>query len=142
MFGDTVLAAEQRYLLFLALWGIAAFVLGAIPVLVARVRRSPSPLLMHFGLQLALWGLAEAVVAGVRYRGLMVRDLASTIRLERWTWYTSGFETGIVLLGLMIAIGAWISGRRLAGVGTGLAIAAHGAALLVLDLQLLAVLSK
>jgi hypothetical protein len=142
MWADTVLAAEQQYVVYLAVWGAAAFILGATGALVSRRRAGASPLLLHFALQMALWGGAEALVALARWRSVAMRDVAAASRFERWTWYTAGLETGVVLVGLCIAVCAWLLGRRYGGVGAGVAIAAHGIALLILDLRLLAILSR
>jgi hypothetical protein len=135
MYADALLAAEQRHLLVVGIWGVASCVAGIILLLLIRLRRHTSPLLLHFALQMTLWGMAIAASAAIRWTGVSMRDVSGAARLDRMLWFSSGVEIGIAATGFAIAATAWMVARRLAGVGAGLAIAAQGLALMVLDLQ-------
>ncbi len=138
MYADTLLGAEQWHLLGIAIWGIASLLTGGILLAVMRVKHNASPLLVHFCLQMSLWGAALAATSAVRWFGLGLRDVSAATRLDRMLWFSSGLEIGIAATGVAIAATSWLVARRLAGVGAGLAIAAQGLALMVLDLQLIA----
>lgn len=140
MWADVVFGAEQRHALTLAIWGALALVCGAGTAALARKRSASAGLLLHFGVQMALWGAAELVVAGVRGRALALADQSHAIGLERWAWFTVGLETGLLLAAATLAVAGWVFGRRLSAVGAGTAIAAHAMVLIAIDVQLIRML--
>lgn len=142
MWSDTLLRAEQLHLLRLVLWGAGSVLAGGVLLLVLAVRRTRSPLLMHFAVQTVAWGAVSLAMAGYRWSGLGLRDHASAVRLDRVLWLNIGLEAGYVGVGATLAIVGWVLGRRLAPVGAGLAIMLQGLALALLDLQLVSHLSR
>ena len=136
MWADSFLALERAHLARLALWGGASLIAGAILLAVVR-RPARSPLLFHFALQTALWGAIDLAFAAVGWNGLALRDLQSAARLDRFLWLNLGLDAGYVGIGTAIAGTSWVLGRRLGGVGAGVAIVVQGMALLVLDARFL-----
>jgi hypothetical protein len=92
-------------------------------------------LLKSFAIQTAAWGILIGGVAGIWWNAVALRDLAGAARLERTLWLTMGLDIGCLAVGVVLAVTAWLSSRRLGGVGAGTAIAIQGLALLVLDMQ-------
>lgn len=145
MWSDALLIAERNHLLRLLLWGAACVVVGTALLLFSVVTRSAddrSPLLRHFAIQLAGWGLAELVIGVWRWQGLAYRNLASYTGFDRQLWLNVGLDVGYVGVGVAIATTAWLAARRLGPVGAGLGVAAHGLALLLLHSMLLGVLAR
>jgi hypothetical protein len=137
VWSDQLFVAEQRQLVATLGWGLVSLVAGMIVLAVARGRGSRSPLLTHFGVQMATWGSAIALVAFGQYRALGLRDLASATRLDRFAWFAAGLEVGIILVGMVITLMSWRPAPKLGGVGAGLAISTQGLALLILNLHLI-----
>jgi hypothetical protein len=143
MWADTLFAAERQHVLSLGIWAVAAMLIGgSVYALFVRPRQDASPLLHSFALQLAAIGTLVLLLAVYRWGGLRMRDIAAATQLERATWFGAGLEMGLALAGVMLAAAGWWISRRLALVGAGVALATHAAALLVLDLRLLAVLAR
>jgi len=136
VFADSFLALERAHLVRLAVWGAASAFLGLVLLLLAR-RPARSPLLFHFGLQTALWGAIDLAFVVAGWQGLALRDLQGAARVERLLWLNLGLDVGYVGIGATIAIAAWILGRRLGGVGAGIAIVVQGLALFLLDARFL-----
>lgn len=139
MWADALLAAERAHVLRLALWGGVSVLVGtALFALFAWNARDRSrlPLLWHFGIQTAAWGLVDLVIAAIAWRGLELRDLAGATRLDRFLWLNIGLDVGYVGIGATIAITGWLTGRKLGMVGAGIAIVIQGLALALLDLYL------
>lgn len=136
MWADSFLALERAHLARLALWGGASLVAGA-TLLAVVWRAARSPLLFHFGLQTLLWGAIDLAFAAAGWNGLALRDLQSAARLDRFLWLNVGLDAGYVGIGGAIAATSWILGRRMGGVGAGLAIVVQGLALLALDARFL-----
>ena len=136
MFADSFLALERAHLVRLAVWGGASLFVGLVLLLLAR-RPVRSPLLFHFGLQTALWGAIDLAFVVAGWQGLALRDLQGAARVERLLWLNLGLDVGYVGIGATIAIAAWILGRRLGGVGAGIAIVVQGLALFLLDARFL-----
>lgn len=142
MWADALLAAEREHVLRLALWGGASILVGT--ALFAQFAlfagnagdRARLPLLRHFGIQTAAWGLIDLIIAVIAWRGLELRDLASATRLDRFLWLNIGLDVGYVGIGATIAITGWLTGRKLGMVGAGIAIIVQGLALALLDLYL------
>ena len=106
------------------------------------VRRARSPLLAHFALQMAIWGVALAVIAAIDWRGLHVRDLSGATHLDRMLWLNIGFDCGFVGMGAVLAACARFLTRNAAALGAGVGIMVQGLALLLIDLQLAAAISR
>ena len=142
MWADALYLAERNHLLRLVVWGAACVLAGTLLVLVLTVRRSRSPLLLHFAVQTAAWGLVELVLALVAWSGLAYRDLAGFTWLDRFLWLNLGLTVGCVAVGLTLAVAGWRLGRRLELVGAGTGVVVQGLALLVLDAYLLGVMRR
>jgi uncharacterized protein DUF6992 len=142
VWADTLLRAEQQHLLRLLVWaGLSVLAATALATILV-VRRIQSPMLKQFATQTGLWGVVIGAVAAVNLRAAHLRDLAGAARLERLVWTNVGLDTGYVAVGAVLAIAAWFLVRRLSVVGAGMGIALHGLALLVLELQFAAVVSR
>lgn len=137
-FASDLLELEKLHLLKLSIWGALSVLLGTLLVAALRMRRTESPLLLHFGIQSAAWGGIDLLIVWWAARGLELRDYAGAVRLDRFLWFNVGLDVGYVLLGLTLAICGWKLGRKLGLVGAGLGIIVQGLALFVLDLQLTA----
>ncbi|MEK0431016.1 MAG: hypothetical protein RL139_820 [Gemmatimonadota bacterium] len=133
---DTLLAAEQLHLLKLSAWAALSIVVGTALVTALRVRRVDSPLVTHFAIQCATWGLVDLAIVLWARRGLALRDLAGAVALDRFLWLNIGLDLGYVLAGATLALLGWRLGRRLGLVGAGLGVVVQGLALTLLDLQL------
>lgn len=142
MWADSFLRAEQHHVLSLLLWAgltvVSATVLGV--TLVAQ--RRASPLLARFATHLALWGLVAALVAGVEWHGLHLRDVASATRVERLMWLRIGFDLGFIGMGAMLAAAGRVIARRPGAIGAGMAIIVHGLALFAIDVQFASSVSR
>lgn len=139
MWADALLAAERAHAHRLLLWGLASVVVGLAVLVVAR-RRERSPLLFHFALQTALWG---AVIGAFGVRApTELRDVAGATRLDRLLWLNVGLDAGYAAVGATLALAAWTLGRRLGGVGAGVAIVIQGLALLLLDARFILVIER
>ena len=142
MWADTLFRAEQQHLLRLLLWAATSIVGGTALGVLTAIRRMRSPLLTHFAMQTAVWGMLIGGLAALRWSTTSLRDLAGAARLERTLWLTMGLDIGCVAAGAVLAFAAWIFSKRLGGVGAGTAIAIQGLALLVLDMQFASTVSR
>jgi hypothetical protein len=142
VWSDTVLSAEQQHLLRLFLWAGLSIVAATIVAVVLVARRVHSPLLKHFAIQMAAWGIAIALFAGVSWSQLHLRDLSGAARLERLVWASAGFDVGIVAVGTTLFVAGRLMSRSVAAAGAGTAIVVQGIALFLLDLQFAAVISR
>lgn len=133
MWADTLLTAERTHLIRLFVWAGASIVVGAILVGTLSHRRIRAPLLHHFGLQTAAWGLIDLALGAWAWRGLQLRDYDGAIALERILWLNVGLDVGYVGVGVALALAGWLLGRRMGLLGAGLGVVAQGMALLVLD---------
>ena len=142
MWADSFLRAEQQHALLLLLWSGLSVLGGTAIALLLVAQHRASILLASFAKQLALWGLAIAVIVALERHGLRVRDVASATRVERLLWMRIGFDVGIVGMGTILTI----AGRRLAprrgAVGAGIAIAVHGMALFIVDAHFASMVSN
>ena len=91
---------------------------------------------------MAAWGSVVGIIGALGWRGAYLRDVAAATRLERLVWMNVGLDVGYVAIGATLAAAAWMLGRRLGGVGAGVAIAVQGTALLLLELQFAATISR
>jgi hypothetical protein len=142
VWADTLLSAERQYVARTLAWAALSIVAGTAVAVILAGRRIRSPLLSQFALQLAGWGLVLGAIGALEWQGLHLRDLAGAARLERATWLRVGFDVGLIGMGAVLAGTSRALGRSLAGIGAGAGIAVQGAALLVIDLQLAAVVSR
>ena len=141
MWADALLAAERAHAHRLLVWGLACVVVGLAVLAVAR-RRERSPLLFHFALQTAAWGAVDLAIALAAARGLALRDVSGATRLDRLLWLNVGLDAGYAAVGATLALAAWTLGRRLGGIGAGVAIVIQGLALLLLDARLILVIER
>lgn len=142
MWADTLFHAEQQHLLRLFLWAGLSILGGTAAAVTVAARRVRSPLLAHFAIQMAAWGTVIGVIAGVAWRGVHYRDVSGAARLERFLWMNIGLDMGYVAVGAVLGITAWALGKRMSGIGAGTAIVVQGAALLLMDLQFAAAVSR
>lgn len=136
MWADTLLAAERAHLLRLAVWAAGSILVGTAIIAALRLKGRASPLMLHFGVQSAAWGVVDLLIAWAANGSLALRNLGSARQLERVLWFNAGLDGGYLAVGLCLAICGWVMGRRLGLVGAGVGVVVQGAALLVLDLIL------
>lgn len=139
---DTLLQMEQLHLLKLQVWAVLSIVAGSGILALLRVRRTESPLLSHFAIQSAAWGVVDLGIVLWARQGLHLRDLADAVTLDRFVWLNIGLDVGYVAVGVTLALLGWRLGRRLGLVGAGLGVVLQGLALTVLDLQLAAAIVR
>ena len=142
MFADTLFHAEQLHLLRMMIWAGLSVLAGTGIATLLTMRRIRSPLLAHFALQMAAWGVVIGAITAIEWRGLAVRDLAAATRLDRMLWMNIGLDVGYVAVGATLALTAWLVAKRIAAVGAGVGIVVQGMALLVLHLQFTAAISR
>jgi hypothetical protein len=141
MWSDTLLLAERGALLRLAVWAAASIVAGTGVLAAMSVRRLRSPLLEGFAVQTVLWAAVALARVVEGMAALAPRDLAAATRLDRWVWFLTGLDVGLIAVGAALAIAGWFLGRRLGVVGAGIALLVQGAALFALDAQFATILS-
>jgi hypothetical protein len=142
VFADTLFRAEQQHLLRLFVWCGLSILAGTALAATLAVRRIRSPLLTHFATQMAIWGGVLGALSIMRWTTLAMRDLSGAARLERLVWLNIGLDVGYVGIGAALAVAAWKLGRRAGLLGGAIAVAIHGLALVVIDLQFAAVISR
>jgi hypothetical protein len=142
VWADAILSAEKLHLTRLMAWAALSVLAATVVFVLLAARRIRSPLLEHFALQAAGWGVAIAVIVFIEWRGLHLRDVSGMARLERTLWMNIGLDIGYVGLGVTLALAGRLMGRRLAAVGAGLGIVLQGLALLLLDLQFAVLVSR
>lgn len=123
-------------MLRLALWSGASVAIGALLLLYLAWRRADAALLRHFAIQAVLWGVINAALIAVAWRGIALRDFASAQVLVNYLWLNIGLAAGYVLVGATLAIASWRLGPRAAGIGAGVGIILQGAMLFILDVRL------
>jgi hypothetical protein len=142
VWADTILHAERQHLLRLLLWAALSIVAATGLAAMLTARRVRSPMLVHFAIQMAVWGSLVGGIAAVRLSVATLRDVSGAARLERLVWMNVGLDAGYVAVGAVLALTAWVLARKMAAVGAGIAIIVQGLALLLLNLQFAAVVSK
>ena len=131
MWADTLLSAEQAFLLRFLIWGAASAALGLGILATEVLRRARSPLLEHFAIQIALWG-ALAVILALLWRWRAdLRDYAGAARLVRVIHVMLALDAGIIGAGAALAVRGWRQGR-IGSVGAGAGMLAQGLGWLVL----------
>jgi len=142
VWSDTLLTAERQHLLRLLLWAALSIVAGTLVMVMLAARRARSPLLSHFAIQLVAWGIVFGTIAAVRWQGLHLRDLSGAARLERMTWLNIGLDAGYVAVGVTLVVAGRALGKRTSMIGAGAGVILQGLALLLLDLQFAALVSR
>jgi hypothetical protein len=142
VWADSVLNAERQYVARLLAWAALSIIAATVIAVMLAARRIKSPVLKHFALQLGGWGFVLGLIGTMAWQGLHLRDLAGATRLERVTWMRVGFDAGVIGMGAVLAGASRWFGRSLAGMGAGAGLALQGAALLVIDLQLVSAVSR
>ena len=137
MWADTLLLLERGHLLRLLVWGAASVVSGTLLLTYLTWKRETAPLLRHFAIQRAAWGIVIAAICLVGWRGLELRDFAGLQRLLNLLWLNVGLNGGYVAVGVTVALLGWKLGRKAGLVGAGLGVIVQGLALLLLDLRLI-----
>ncbi len=142
MWADTLFRAEQQHLLRLLFWaGLSIIGATAVGVVIAT-RRVRSPLLAHFAVQMAVWGVIIGAASAIGWHTVHIRDLSGAARLERFLWMSLGLDVGFAAVGTVLAGAGWFFARQLSAVGAGVGIVVQGMALLLIDLQFAVVVSK
>jgi hypothetical protein len=142
VWADLVLRAEREHAIVLLVWAALSLIMATASLVLAKAGRQQSSVLGGFASQLAMWALAIGVVGIVEWNQLTMRDLAAATRLERLMYARAGFDVGIIGAGGVLAGASHILARSARGLGAAAAIAAHGLALLVIDLRLIAAISR
>lgn len=142
MWADTLLQAEQQHLLRLLLWAALSIIAATAIATTIAVRRLHSPLLTHFALQMALWGIGVGVIAAVEWHGLHLRDVSGSARLERLLWMNIGMDAGFVGMGAVLGFCGRVLARNIGAIGAGVGIVVQGLAMLLIDLQFAAIVSR
>jgi Family of unknown function (DUF6992) len=142
VWADLVLRAERNHADELLAWAALSLVMATASLVLTKGRRGRSPLLAAFGSQLAVWAVVIGAVGAIELQRLTMRDLSSATRLERITWARAGLDVGIVGIGLVLGGASHVLARSQRGWGAAAAIVASGLALFVIDLRLLAVISR
>ena len=142
MWADTLETLERLHLVRLLVWAGASMLTGTALLAWLRAGDRHSPLLRHFAIQSAAWGVVDAVIAGIALRGIAPRDVASATRLDRILWLNIGLDAGYVFVGITVVVAGWRLGRRLGLMGAGLGVVVQGGALALLDLMLAAQISR
>lgn len=142
MWADQVLAFEKAHLARLLLWGVASVVTGVGCWVYARVQSQEQPFLRHFAIQTGAWGAIDALLALGARPGLALRDYDGLTNLDRFLWFNCGLDVGYIAVAVTLALCGWKLAKSRALLGAGVAIGIQGAALLLLDLRLAALLME
>jgi len=147
VWSDVLQHAERMHLLRLCLWGALSTLAGTTVLVLGRQR---SAFLRSFGWVCGLFGVLELLIAGAAYRGTPLRDIAGATRLDRMAWLQLGLFLGLAAVGVTLAASPRVMRMRadpssdtmLPAVGAGMAITLHGLALTILQLLLIADISR
>ena len=135
--GDSLLSLERDHLVRLSVWAVASLVVGlAALVLAPRLQSHALSFWQHFGIQSAAWGVVDLLIVAAAWNGLVARDLAGAIALDRFLWLNIGLDVGYAMVGITLVVFGVRSPRRPGLIGAGLAVIFQGVALAVLDAQL------
>jgi hypothetical protein len=142
MWADQVLAFEKAHLARLLLWGVASLATGLGCWAFWRIQRVDSVLLRHFAIQTGAWGAVDIVLALAARPTLTLRDYDGVTSLDRFLWFNCGLDVGYIAVGITLAWCGWKLAKSKGLVGAGLGVVIQGAALLLLDVRLAALLSQ
>ena len=142
MWSDTLLALERAHLLRLLAWGGMSAVAGTGLLAWLTIRHYDSALLRSFALLTSILGAVHLLTGGIQLLRIADRDFGSAIQLDRLLWLSTGLDIGVILAGGTLGISSWILGRRLGGVGAGIAVIVQGLGLLLLHLRFLSITGR
>lgn len=142
MWSDILLAAERQHLVALLLWSALSILAATLIAVMLAARRTRSKLLEHFALQMLLWGAIFGMIAGLELHSLALRDVSAATRLERMVWMNIGLDVGYVGIGAVLAAVGYKLSRSMAAVGAGTGLVVQGLAVLLIDLQFAALISR
>jgi len=142
VWSDTLLAAERQHLVALLFWSALSIIAATLIAVMLAARHARSKLLEHFALQMLVWGVIFGMIAGLELLSLALRDVSAATRLERMLWMNIGLDAGYVGIGVALAAAGYKLSRSLAAVGAGTAIVVQGLAVLLIDLQFAALISR
>lgn len=142
VWADVILSAERQYLLRVLAWSALSILLGTTVFVLLAARRIRSPLLTQFAVQTISWGVAIALLAGLAWNALHLRDVGGAARLERLLWLRIGLDAGAVAVGATLMLTGRVTARRMQLLGAGVGIVVQGVALLLLDLQFAGMVSR
>jgi len=142
MWADQVLAFEKAHLARLLIWAVASVVTGLGCWVYARAQQENQPFLRHFAIQTGAWGAIDALLALGARPGLALRDYGGLTNLDRFLWFNCGLDVGYIAVAITLALCGWKLAKSRALLGAGVAIGIQGAALLLLDLRLAALLTQ
>lgn len=147
MWADSLLVAERAQLVRLLLWGACSVLAGTALFGAIAARRLSSPLLRHFALQMAAWGVIVLGASAIGWRSLALRDVHGAARLEQATWFAAGLTTCAVCAGFALVLAGWswrgaTTPARHTLLGAGLGVMTQGAGLLALTLHFIAVYGR
>lgn len=131
MWADTLLGAEQAFLLRFIIWGASCTALGLAILAVGAVRRRRTPMLDHFAIQTAAWGAVAFAIALAGWWRADLRDHAGAVQLARLVQGLLALDAGMIGAGLAL----WFRGWRRSSAGTlgaGVGLLTQGTAWLVL----------
>lgn len=135
--GDALVLLERGHLVRLFGWAIGSIVVGVFAALLARRARPESAgFWRHFGIQSGAWGVVDLLIVAAAWNGIVPRDLAGAIALDRFLWLNIGLDVGYMMLGATLMAFGLRAPRRPGLIGAGVAIVVQGAALAILDAQL------
>ncbi|MDB4916088.1 MAG: putative rane protein [Gemmatimonadetes bacterium] len=141
LYADTLQSAERLHLIRLLLWGAASILAGSGLLTWMMIRAQKSDLLWHFAVQIAAWGAVDAIIGAIMLPQIVMRDIHSATRLDRFLWLNIGLDVGYVLVGITLLATGWRLGRRLGLVGAGMGVVVQGLALALLDMMFIARIS-
>ncbi len=142
MWADQVLAFERAHLARLLLWGVASMVTAIGCGVFMRTHKLDLPLLRHFAIQTGAWGAIDTLLALASRPRLTLRDYDGVTSLDRFLWLNCGLDIGYIAVGITLAWCGWKLARSRGLLGAGLGVGIQGAALLLFDLRLTALLAQ
>jgi len=142
VWSDTLLDAERQHLFALLFWSALSILAATVIAVTLAARRTRSPLLEHFALQMLAWGMIFGVIASLELHGLARRDVSGATRLEHIVWMNIGLDVGYVGVGVVLAAAGYKLTRSMAAVGAGTGLVVQGLAVLLIDLQLAALIAR
>ncbi len=142
MWADQVLSFERAHLARLLLWGVASMVTAVGSWAFMRTQKLDLPLLRHFAIQTGAWGAVDTLLVLGSRPQLALRDYDGVTSLDRFLWLNCGLDVGYIAVGITLAWCGWKLARSRGLLGAGLGVGIQGAALLLLDLRLAALLAQ
>jgi hypothetical protein len=135
-FADSLYSLERLQALRLALWGGASVVLGTGQLAFLRLASRESRVVLHFGVQCALWGALWILVAMIWRNAVPLRDLAGAVALDRAVWFALGAAASLTLGSATLILFARGTPDRASLLGAGVGTLTQALATAVLAAQL------